>query len=474
MPSSTLVVGRRDPRDPTTLSAVEIASAVNQKQLSVKTVVEAFIQRLEAINPLLNAVVFWSAADIRRQSLRLEARLSGEALPLAGVPVIIKDNIWVDGWPVTQGSRLFKGFIAPSDALAVARLRENGALILGLSNCPEFACRGVTENLVYGVTRNPWNLACTPGGSSGGSASAVAAGLAPLALGTDAGGSIRRPAAHTGIVGFMPAAGLIPDPVGFPEPAFGNNTIGVFARDAADVDLAMGILGQPNGTVHQGPNGSGYQAGKLEGASISALRIGYSCDLGLGGPVEPDIRFAIEAALKRLSDQGCLVRSVHPRWPENTSEARIEALEQSALAALYGDAFREDPVRFDPDVGCQIAAGLRLGGIDVAQALFFRSKLKRAFYECFNDHDVLVCAATPTVAWPIDQPWPSQIDRQAVGPRGHARFTWLINQVFGTACSVPCGLDRQQLPIGLQLISLPGKEHQVLSVASWLAWPASA
>lgn len=466
--ASALVARGRDAGDPTTLSAVEIASAVNQKRLQVAVLAEAFIHRLETVNPLLNAVVFWSAEAIRLQARQLDARLRCESLPLAGVPVIMKDNMWVAGWPVTQGSRLFESFIAPSDALAVARLRQHGALILGLSNCPEFACRGVTDNLVYGVTRNPWNLAFTPGGSSGGAASAVAAGLAPLALGTDAGGSIRRPAAHTGIVGFMPASGLIPDPVGFPEPAFGNNTIGVFARNAADVDLAMGILGQPVGTTRQGQGGAGYRGGKLASGSRSGIRIGYSCDLGLGGPVQPEIRVAVESALRHLVDQGCVIRRAYPRWPEATSEARIEALEQAALAALYGEAYRDDPTRFDPDVGAQIAAGLRLSGVEVAQALFFRSTLKQAFEECFTDHDVLVCATTPTVAWPIEQPWPGQIDGQAVGPRGHARFTWLVNQVFGTACSVPCGLDHQQLPIGLQLVSLPGKEHEVLSVASWL------
>lgn len=467
-PASALVARRRDADDPTTLSAIEIASAVNQKRLQVTGLAEAFIQRLESVNPLLNAVVFWSAEAIWLQARELDARLRSESLPLAGVPVIIKDTMWVAGWPVTQGSRLFEGFVAPSDALAVARLRQNGALILGLSNCPEFACRGVTDNLVYGVTRNPWNLACTPGGSSGGAASAVAAGLAPLALGSDAGGSIRRPAAHTGIVGFMPASGLIPDPVGFPEPAFGNNSIGVFARHVADVDLVMGILGQPDGAVGQDPDGAGYRSGQLERISRSALRIGYSCDLGLGGPVEPDIRCAIEVALRRLTDQGCMVRPVRPEWPAPCSEDRIEALEQAALAALYGEAYRADPTRFDPDVGTQIAAGLRRSGVELAQALFFRSTLKRAFEACFRHFDVLVCATTPTVAWPITQPWPSHIDGQAVGPRGHARFTWLINQVFATACSVPCGLDCQQLPIGLQLISLAGKERDVLSVASWL------
>ena len=208
----------------------------------------------------------WPGRGDRRAARRI-AR--GERLPLAGVPVVVKDTIWVKDQRVTQGSLLFKDFVAPQDALAVERLRRAGALVIGMGNSSEFACKGLTTNKVYGLTRHPMDLSLTPGGSSGGCAVAVAAGLAPLALGTDGGGSSRRPPAHVGVVGFKPSFGAIPDPFGFPHAFNGLQSMapiartvrdaalmfeamaGADARDPQSIDLPAGRRAAPRATAHR-------------------------------------------------------------------------------------------------------------------------------------------------------------------------------------------------------------------------------
>jgi len=233
----------------TQLNAPQIAARVNAGELDPAEVACAFGRRITTLNPKLQAVVGdpgftttnttvqavdWLEADISCLRQRLA---SGETLPLAGVPVLVKDIIWVQGRRVTQGSLLFKDFIAPTDAQAVQRLRHAGALVIGMGNTSEFACKGVSTNKVYGSTRHPLDPSLTPGGSSGGCAVAVAAHMAPLALGTDAGGSSRRPPAHVGIVGFKPSQGAIPDAVGFAHAFHGLSTLAPMAADVAGTSL---------------------------------------------------------------------------------------------------------------------------------------------------------------------------------------------------------------------------------------------
>jgi aspartyl-tRNA(Asn)/glutamyl-tRNA(Gln) amidotransferase subunit A len=187
----------KPPRD-----ARQIASLVNAAETSATEIAREALDRIEAASDL-NAVVTIDPVRTLREAAEVDRRArSGEAMLLAGVPVVIKDNIWVGGWRVTQGSRLFADFVAPRDAIAVERLRTAGAIVVGIGATSEFACKGVTTSPLFGPTRHPLNTDLTPGGSSGGPATAVAAGLVPLAIGTDAGGSSRRPPAHVGVVGF--------------------------------------------------------------------------------------------------------------------------------------------------------------------------------------------------------------------------------------------------------------------------------
>ena len=213
------------------------------RRLRAVDVAREAIARVERLNPDLNAIIGFDPAATLAEAAEVDRRLdAGEVLPMAGVPFTAKDNLWVGGRRVSQGSRLFEDFVAPRDAWAVARWRALGAVLLGITNCSEFACKGVTTNPLHGWTRHPMNPALTPGGSSGGAVAALGAGLGLLALGTDAGGSTRRPAAHCGLVGLKPSSGLIPHPWGFAEPNYGQSVIGVMALDVADCAWAFDTL----------------------------------------------------------------------------------------------------------------------------------------------------------------------------------------------------------------------------------------
>ncbi len=221
------------------MSVREIAAIVSSRRATAVEIARAALDRI-AVAKALNAVV---TSDIERtlvEAATVDRRAElGDDMPLAGVPIVVKDNIWVEGWRVTQGSRLFADFIAPRDAIAVERLRKAGAVVVGMGATSEFACKGVTTSQLFGPTRHPLNPELTPGGSSGGPATAVAADLVPLAIGTDAGGSSRRPPAHVGVVGFKPSYGAIPYGPGFAEPFFGLSVIAPIARNVADTALAF-------------------------------------------------------------------------------------------------------------------------------------------------------------------------------------------------------------------------------------------
>ena len=268
----------------TSASARQLALRIRAGELTALQVHDAFVARIGALNPALNAIVSFEPEMSRAEASRADARIAaGDQAPLLGVPYTVKDNIWVEGRVVSQGSALFGDFVAPRDALVVERMRKAGAVLLGITNCSEFACKGVTTNRIHGPTRNPWDLTRTPGGSSGGAASAVAAGLCPIAITTDGGGSTRRPAALVGAVGMKPSAGLIAHSYGFAEPVFGNSVIGQITRTVGDVAAALDVL--------RGSDRADPASVAVPGASTFVeqlrelpreVRIAFSPRLGLG------------------------------------------------------------------------------------------------------------------------------------------------------------------------------------------------
>ncbi|WP_257166194.1 amidase [Bradyrhizobium sp. SRS-191] len=441
------------------MRATEIANAVMARHTTAREMAEQVLTRIAKARDL-NAVVTIDPERTRADADDVDRRVvSGETLPLAGVPIVVKDNIWVAGWRITQGSRLFADFVASEDAIAIARLRRAGAVIVGIGATSEFACKGVTTSLLYGPTHHPLDPRLTPGGSSGGPASAVAAGLVPLAIGTDAGGSSRRPPAHVGVVGFKPSHGAIPYGPGFAEPFWRISVIAPIAADAADARLAFEAMA---GADPRDPDSF-----DLPSAAVGApLRLAFSPRLGLDVAVDDDVSAGLQRAVDRLRARGFAITDKDPAWPVGLAEDAVMPLQHAGLAALHGEAFRSDPTQFDPDIAKQIERGLALSGADVGRALEASTQIARAFAAFFTEFDVLLAPTVPCVAWPFTQLGPSKIGGKPASPRAHAVFTPLANHAGVPAISIPCGLNSQGLPFGLQLIAARGHDRLLLDVAA--------
>jgi aspartyl-tRNA(Asn)/glutamyl-tRNA(Gln) amidotransferase subunit A len=445
-----------------------LAAAVAARERRAVDVAREAVARVEAVNPALNAIIGFDAAATLAESAEVDRRIdAGEVLPMAGVPFTAKDNLWVGGRRVTQGSALFDGFVAPRDAWAVARWRALGGVLLGITNCSEFACKGVTTNPLHGPTRHPMDPSLTPGGSSGGAVSALLAGMGLLALGTDAGGSTRRPAAHTGLVGIKPSSGVIPHPWGFAEPNYGQSVIGVLAHDVADCAWAFDHLvafdaADPAGVPVRVELGAGAPR-----EPPRALRIAWSPRLGIDLAIDDDVLAAMRTRVDALRAAGWSVVDADPRWPEGVKEYPLLALQQAGLHALYGHRLATERARIDPDLVAQIEAGAGWTPAQLADVLRLRERIVASLSSFFDGFDALLCPTAPVVAWPVGQLGPPVIGGAPAGPRGHAAFTPLFNAAGVPACSVPAGTVRG-LPVGLQVVAPRFEDARVLGLAAAL------
>src|SRR5450631_602796 len=424
------------------MNAFDIAAAVAGRRRSAREAAVDALKRIEAAVSL-NAVVTIDPEGTLADADAVDRRIrAGEMLPLAGTPVVVKDNIWVAGWRITQGSRLFEHFTAPQDAIAVARLKAAGAVVVGIGASSEFACKGVTNSPLFGPTRHPLDHDLTPGGSSGGPSVAAAAGLVPLAIGTDAGGAI-------------------PYGPGFGEPVHGISVIGPIARDVRDTALAFDVMA---GRDPRDPDAVDVDAISRD---IAGLRVAFSPRLGLDVAVDQAVADGVAAAVERLRQGGLAVKDRDPVWPADISEEVLMPLQHAGLAALYGPKFRQDPTRFDPDIAHQIERGLSWSGVEVAAALAVGDQIARAMAAFFVDIDILLTPTVPCVAWPLTQRGPAMIGGRSAGPRAHAVFTPFINHARVPAISIPCGRDSRGLPFGLQLIAARNRDRTLLQVAAF-------
>jgi aspartyl-tRNA(Asn)/glutamyl-tRNA(Gln) amidotransferase subunit A len=441
------------------MNAHEIAASVSTGRTSAVETVRAALDRITTAKAL-NAVVTVNTERALSEAATIDRRVRlGDNMLLAGVPVVVKDNIWVEGWRVTQGSRLFADFIAPSDAIAVERLQGAGAVVVGMGATSEFACKGVTTSLLFGPTRHPLNPELTPGGSSGGPATAVAADLVPLAIGTDAGGSSRRPPAHVGVVGFKPSYGAIPYGPGFAEPFFGISVIAPIARNVADAALAFEAMA---GFDPRDPDSAKIESDHVD---ASDLRIAFSPTLALETPIDAVIAERLEAVVEHLGGIGLQIARRDPVWPPGATEEALMPLQHVGLAAVYGADFHKDPGQFDPDVARQIERGLSWRGVEVAAALGASSAISAAFAAFFCEFDLLLAPTVPCVAWPLVRLGPTMIGGKEASPRAHAAFTPFVNHARLPAISIPCGNDACGLPFGIQIIARRGHDRLLLRAA---------
>ncbi|WP_270935940.1 amidase [Falsiroseomonas oryzae] len=440
--------------------------AVTARQLLARCVA-----RLEAENPRLNAVVTTDLPGAEAAADAADARRrAGAALgPLDGVPFTVKDNLFVGGMRATWGSRLFADHVAPADDLCVARLRAAGAVMLGKTNTPEFALAAHTSNEIFGATRNPWDATRVPGGSSGGAAAAVATGIAPLALGTDAGGSIRLPAAHCGVTGFRPSVGLIPRLHGFPPLALDFQAIGVMTHRVRGVRMAMEVLAGPDARDR-----ASLAFGGLRAATPGPLAI----RLSLGAPgatVDPEVAGLVHDAARVLAGLGHRVAE-GPMPHDGASLVSIRSVLSSAGVARVVAAHPGWEGLVTPAIRAAAEKGLGIPAAQYVAALDALADWRAATAAAMQGVDILATPVCPVPAWPIEAPTAGGAPGMPAGPPDAVAFTAFANAMGWPAISVPCGLTKTGLPVGLQLVAPYGEDHQLLALAeayqSATAWHA--
>ncbi len=430
------------------LSATQLGEGFARGAFTPSDAAEAVLARIAALDPGLNAVVTLDQAGARRAAAESTRRWrDGHAIgALDGVPISVKDNIPVAGLRATWGSLLLAEHVPSRDELPVARLRAAGAVILGKTNCPEFSLQGYTDNRLFGPTRNPWDPALTPGGSTGGGAAAVAAGFGPVAIGTDGGGSIRRPASHTGLVGFKPSEKQVARADGFPPILLDFEVIGPLTRTVADARCVMAVIG-PVPILPPSPR-----------------RIRFVPRFGTA-PVDPEIAASVAGAAEALRRLGHHVVEGDVPFARAPLDAAWPVISQAGLAWLLQsypgwEGRVTDPIAAMADAGARYSAAAYFGALQAIAGL--RAELAGFF----GQYDLILTPTAAALPWPATQSHPTEIDGQAVGPRGHAVFTAFANMAGCPGISLPCARSAAGLPIGFQLVGAPGADATVLSVAA--------
>ena len=456
--------GRAAPADLWSLSARELVRAFAARELSPVEVLAATLAHCEAVNPRLNAIVTLDRDGAQRAAHASETRWRrGEPQgAIDGVPLTVKDNIPVQGLRTTWGSHLLAEYVPAQDELPVARLRASGAVIVGKTNVPEFTLQGYTHNALFGTTRNPWDPRLTPGGSSGGAAAAVAAGFGPLAVGTDGGGSIRRPAGHTGLVGLKPSIGRVARAHGLPVILHDFEVIGPIARTTADAALLLAALAGPD---TRDPSSLAFSPGMCSvDREPSRLRILYVPRFG-DAPVDPEIAASVSEAARQLGALGHQLEEGEAPFDLAALDDVWGVVGPAGLAwFLRGQPgwkrLVQEPLRRVAEQG----AGLQAG--DYVDALDKVRRFRAGLAETFARTAVILTPCFAALPWSADVTHPEAIDGKPVGPRGHAVFTAFANVGGLPAISVPCRPSSSGLPIGFQLVGAFGAEETLLSLAA--------
>ncbi len=420
-------------------------------------VLDECMNRVARLDPALNAIVALSPSAAAEAAASAGRWKSGERLgTLDGIPIVVKDNLVVAGMLATFGSPLYADFTPGEDELPIRRLRQAGAILFAKTNCPEFALEGYTANALHGVTRNPYDPELTPGGSSGGSVAAVAAGLAPLAIGTDGGGSLRRPAAYTGLFGLKPTVGEVARGPGLPQLLLDYEVVGPFARSVRDLRLVLGVLAGP----HQADPSSRRTAPHRP--TPSHCRILYAERIG-GSACDPEILDRCRAAAERFSGLGHDVVPGELPFSVEALNAAWPIIGQSALANL-----RREMPDFDSKASAKYRDMADLGETVPAHRLYLLleavQKLRGEVSLAFQSYDAIMTPAIAAMPWPAAEAYPRMIEGTEAGPRGHAVYTGWVNAVHHPAIACPTDFHAG-LPVGFQLVGDLQAENLLLHLA---------
>jgi len=454
------------------LSASELSKLLTRGEASPVDIVDAMLKRASELQPHLNAFVLIDADGARAAARAAESRWQkGQPLsPFDGIPTTIKDTTNVKGWPTRYGSHSTDETPANENAAVTVRFLAAGMILLGKTTTPEFGWKALTDSPLQGTTRSPWNLAHSPGGSSGGASALTAAGVNPFNHGNDGGGSIRIPASHTGLVGLKPSYGRIPQ---FPADAPFADVIsqGVLARTVLDTAMALNITAGPDPRDWRSlpAEARDYTVG-LD-AGVRGWKIGLSLDLG-HVKADPEVRELVAAAAKRFEELGAHVEEVGPMF--EPLQQHFEPLWIGGFATRFRQIPTQLHGKLDPGLRALAERGLAITLADYARAFEARSKLARDLALWHRKYDLLLAPVAPTAGPLVETLYNSEaFPRWTKG----APYTLPCNLTGQPAASMPAGLTRAGLPVGLQIIGAPRADEVVLramrayeSASGW-TWP---
>jgi aspartyl-tRNA(Asn)/glutamyl-tRNA(Gln) amidotransferase subunit A len=466
--------------DLTELTLHQAIDALQRREISSRELTQAYLDRADRLEPQLHAYLALQPERALAQAQEADRRLAAgppESAPLLGVPIAVKDVLCVAGWPCTAGSRILEGFIPPYDATAVKRLLDAGAVVLGKTNTDEFAMGSSTENSAYGATRNPWALDRVPGGSSGGSAAAVAARMAPVALGTDTGGSVRQPASFCGVTGLKPTYGRVSR---YGLIAYGSSldVVGVLGQDAADVGLVFQLLAGRDPLDATSVDRPVPELEEKASGTLAGLRLGVPEEYFIAG-IQAGVEARVRDAIEVFEGLGVQIRPIS--LPHTTYAVPVYYLIAPAEASAnlarfdgvrYGPRAPAEEVwegyrltrggRFGPEVKRRIMLGtyaLSAGYYDAyyGQAQKVRTLIKEDFETAFADVDVIAAPVAPTTAFPLDAHTDDPLAMYLEDV-----FTLPANLAGIPGLAFPAGFDDQGLPVGVQLMGPPFEEARLL------------
>jgi amidase len=446
-------------------SATDLTAAIRRREVSCVEVMEAHLARIAAVNPLINAIVSLDAELGLREAAAADAALARDEAPgaLHGLPMAIKDLEDTAGMRTTYGSPIYREHVPTADTLIVARLRRAGAIVIGKTNTPEFGAGSQTFNPVFGATRNPYDPARTPGGSSGGAAAAVASGMLPLADGSDLGASIRNPASFCNLVGLRTAPGRVP---AVPSSNVWNpmGVLGPLARSVEDAVLLLRSMAGPDPRAPLSLDDPPETFALGAGVDPRGVRIAWSRNLG-DLPVEPAVTAVLEGHRAALEAMGCVVEDVKPDL--TAADDAFEVLRAVAYAQAFGPMLKTEGDQLKDTIRWNTRVGLALTGADVARAVGLQTEMYERMRALLERYDALALPVSQVAPFPVGQEWVTEIAGTAMG----SYLEWMrscsrITVTAHPALALPAGFTADGLPVGVQLVGRHRGELALLRLAA--------